>query len=208
MEPKIGRTFLFYKMACEIWQAVQEVYSDLENTTQSFQVRSLIRTTKQDTNSVTEYFNTLIELWQESDLFHDIKWECAVDSTKYENMVEKERVFDSLHGLNSDLDEVRGRLLGTKPFPTMREVFEEVRREESRKKVMFSGLGQSNNEVYSSASALSSFREKPYAATKGENTKENQWCEYCNRPYHTNDMCWKIHGKLAGWKPKSQRKEA
>lgn len=51
-------------------------------------------------------------------------------------MVEKERIFDFLQCLNLDLDEVRGRLLGIKPFPSMREVFAEVRREESRKKVM------------------------------------------------------------------------
>ena len=42
MEPKIGRTYLFYKTASEIWKAVNEVYSDLENTEQSFQVRSTI----------------------------------------------------------------------------------------------------------------------------------------------------------------------
>ena len=42
-------------------------------------------------------------------------------------MIEKERVFDFLHGLNSNLDEVRGKLLGTKPFPSMREAFAKVR---------------------------------------------------------------------------------
>ena len=39
-------------------------------------------------------------------------------------------------GLNKSLDEVRGRLLGTKPLPSLREVFSEVHREESRKRVM------------------------------------------------------------------------
>lgn len=47
MEPKISRTYLFYKTACEIWKVVQEIYSDLKNSAQCFQVRSLIRTTKQ-----------------------------------------------------------------------------------------------------------------------------------------------------------------
>ena len=64
---------------------------------------------------MTEYYNTLTELWQEIDLFHDMEWKCSDDGKKYEKMIEKERVFDFLHGLNSDLDEVRGRLLGTKP---------------------------------------------------------------------------------------------
>ena len=32
MEPSIGRTYLFYKTTKEIWEAVQEIYFDLENT--------------------------------------------------------------------------------------------------------------------------------------------------------------------------------
>jgi len=64
----------------------------------------------------------LFELWQEMDLFYDISWECTKDGVKYSKMIEKERVFDFLHGLNSefDLDEVKGRLLGTKLFPSIR----------------------------------------------------------------------------------------
>ena len=63
---------------------MQEIYSDMKNTAQSFQIRSTIRTTRQGNNSVTEYYNALTELWQEMDLFHEIKWGCAEDGKKYE----------------------------------------------------------------------------------------------------------------------------
>ena len=43
-------------------------------------------------------------------------------------------------GLDKSLDEVRGRILGTKPLPSLREAFSKVRREESCKRVM---MGQS-----------------------------------------------------------------
>ena len=46
-----------------------------------------------------------------------------------------------LAGLNKNLDEVRGRMLGRKPLPSLREVFAEVRREEGQRKVM---LGENN----------------------------------------------------------------
>ena len=91
MELKIRRTYLFYKTTQEIWEAVQEIYSDMENTAQSFQIRSTIRT-RQGNSSITEYYNALIELWQEMDLFHEIKWECAKDGKKYGKMIEKDRV--------------------------------------------------------------------------------------------------------------------
>ena len=53
-------------------------------------------------------------------------------------MLEKDQIFDFLQVLNKDLDEVHGRILGTKPLPTLKEVIAEVRHEESRKRVMFS----------------------------------------------------------------------
>jgi len=39
MELKIGRTYLFYKTAKEVWETVQNLYSDMKNTTQCFKVR-------------------------------------------------------------------------------------------------------------------------------------------------------------------------
>ena len=56
MEPRIGRTYLFYKIAKEIWDSVQEMYLDLEKSPQCFEIRSAIRSTKQGIPSVTEYF--------------------------------------------------------------------------------------------------------------------------------------------------------
>ena len=47
-------------------------------------------------------------------------------------------------GLNRDLDEVRGRIHSTKPLPSVREMFSEVQREESRRKVM---LGSKNDSM-------------------------------------------------------------
>ena len=73
----------------------------------------------------------MVELWHEMDLFYTINWECSVDSTKYSKMIEKDRVFDFLHRLNHDLNEVRGKILGTKPLSSLQEVFAQVRREES-----------------------------------------------------------------------------
>ena len=55
MEPKIGRPYLFYKTSKDVWEAIQEIYSDLENTAQCFEIRATIRITKQGSLSVTEY---------------------------------------------------------------------------------------------------------------------------------------------------------
>ena len=102
MEPRIERTYLFYKIAKEIWDSIQDIYLDLENSSQCFEIRSTIRTTRQGNLNVNDYFNILVELWHEMDLFYTINWECFVDNTKYSKMIEKDRVFDFLNGLNHD----------------------------------------------------------------------------------------------------------
>ena len=42
-------------------------------------------------------------------------------------MVESSRIFKFLAGLNVEFDEVRGRIIGRQPLPSIGEVFSEVR---------------------------------------------------------------------------------
>ncbi|KAL7593058.1 hypothetical protein Lser_V15G32577 [Lactuca serriola] len=172
MNPNIGRTYLYYNTAHEIWKAVQEMYSDLENTSQCFEIRSALRSTNQGGRSVTEYYNVLTELWQEMDVFYHINWSCPQDGTLHAKMLEKDRIFDFLQGLNKELDEVRGRILGTKPLPSLREVFAEVRREESLAKVMLHTLISIDVE----GSALVAYRSEGQKNSKSSNAKV--WCEH------------------------------
>ena len=63
-------------------------------------------------------------------------WNCPRDTSLFRKIVEQKRTFKFLLGLSKTLYEVRERIMGTKPLPNLREAFSEVRREESRKKVM------------------------------------------------------------------------
>lgn len=48
------------------------MYSDLGNASQLFELQSILKDKKQGDSSVTDYYNTLIGLWQ-LDMFDDIK---------------------------------------------------------------------------------------------------------------------------------------
>ena len=116
MEKKLGKLYLCYETAKQIWDLVTESYSD---SAQVFEIRSSLRDQKQGNLSVTDYYNLLMGLWQSLDMFTNVKWKCGDDGTQYMQMLDKEQVFDFLYGLNNDLDEVRGRLLGTKPLESV-----------------------------------------------------------------------------------------
>ncbi|KZV57135.1 hypothetical protein F511_43873 [Dorcoceras hygrometricum] len=86
-------------------------------------------------------------------MYEDHSWNCPDDGNKYWQIVEKKRVNKFLFGLNKNLDEVRGSIQGMKQQISLQEAFAEVRREESRKKVML-GTPTSDSHIENSALAV------------------------------------------------------
>ena len=55
----------------------------------------------------------------------------AKDTTRLKKIMEQERVFEFLVGLNPELDQVRVQILGKEPFPSIKKVYAYVIGEES-----------------------------------------------------------------------------
>ncbi|KAK3035301.1 hypothetical protein RJ639_034824 [Escallonia herrerae] len=111
MDTEIGQNFLFYDTAYEIWMAAKETYSDNDNTAELFDIKGALHDLRQGEMSVTQYYNTLCHFWQQLDGFESLDWECTADASRYKKIIEKERIFKFLLGLDKSLDEVRGEFL-------------------------------------------------------------------------------------------------
>ena len=209
MKPSIGKTYLFLPTAKDVWDAVRETYSDAEDYSQIFDLKTRLWQMKQGDRDVTDYYMDMLGIWQELDLSFEEAWECRGDSVKYKNKLENERVFEFLAGLNSELDDVRGHILGRRPLPSTREVFAEVRREEQRRRVMLKETKASVTEN-SALAAHKSYDEsgfrKPTASSTNFRQKGRLWCDHCKKSNHSRDTCWEIHGKPADWKPRMKNK--
>lgn len=212
MDTEIGQNFLFYDTAHEIWMAAKETYSDSDNTADLFDIKGALHDLRQGEMTVTHYYNTLSRFWQQLDVFETMDWECLRDASRYKRIIEKERVFKFLLGLDKSLDEVRGRILGTKPLPTIREAFSEVRREESRKKLMMGTRPFSNVQEGSTliSQGSTNIQEGTALVSQGSTYDARQkkgrpWCDHCRRPGHTKETCWKIHGKPTDWKSNKEK---
>ncbi|KAL4560354.1 hypothetical protein LXL04_032504 [Taraxacum kok-saghyz] len=202
MIPKIGEQFMFYKTASEIWEAARDTFSNQENTSALFEIKGILHNLRQGDLTVTSYFTSLNRYWQQLDVLDTLTWSCSADGKQYKRIPETERIYKFLLGLNQELDEVRGRILGMKPMPSLREVFSEVRREESRRRVM---LGVSGHPVTEGSALATRFPSNPKSGTGPSQKKTGRpWCDHCKRPGHTKETCWKIHGKPADWKPSSR----
>ncbi|KAI3472122.1 hypothetical protein Pfo_029610 [Paulownia fortunei] len=115
MTTEVGENFLLYKTAQEIWNAARETYLSSENTSKLFEIETRLHDLRQGDLSVTQYFNILTRYWQHLHMFEVYSWKCPEGSGLYKKIVEQKRTFKFLLGLNKDLDEVRGRIMGIKP---------------------------------------------------------------------------------------------
>ncbi|KAF7815280.1 Retrovirus-related Pol polyprotein from transposon TNT 1-94 [Senna tora] len=195
MDLEIGQDFMFFAIAAEIWKAAKESYSDMENTTELFEIKGALHDLKQGELSVPQYFNTLNRYWLQLDMFECPEWKYSEGAATYQKLVEKERIYKFLLGLNKSLDNIRGRILSVKPLPSLREVLSTVRHEESIRKLMLGSLADSDF-VNGSALAVHGVSYNPGNGQK----KGRPWCDHCHRTGHVKDKCWKLHGKPSDWK--------
>ena len=181
--------------AKDAWEAVRETYSDLENASQILELKIELWQAKQGENEVTTYYNEMVSLWQELDQCYNDEWECSMDSVKAKKKEENERVYLFLARLNREFDKVRSRILGKNPLPSLRETFSEVRREETRRKVMLKPDLNVELKPVIDSSALVTVKN-------GEDKNKRPWCDHCKKYWHTRETCWKIHGIPQNWKKK------
>ena len=103
--------------------------------------------------------------------------------------------------MHPDFKEVRSRILGHSPLPSLLEVYAEVKREESSIKVM-----TPTPEIPVLPSDSSAFISKnAVTSNSSASPKGKPICDHCKKPGHTRDKCWELYGKPADWKPRKSK---
>ncbi|CAL5365889.1 unnamed protein product [Camellia sinensis] len=191
MVPELGEGYLSMETAQDIWEAVAVTYSRKGNFSQAFELRRSIESTLQGEQTVLQYFTFLTNGWKRLDHLEDYKPVCPTDSVGYKKFIARERVFKFLAGLNMEYDLVRGRVLSMDTLPSLQEAFAYVQNEESRRSAMMSP-------VSTDRSALLSTPRDGLSLPPPSAAKESVFCDYCKKPRHTRETCWKLHGTPSG----------
>ncbi|KAI5416211.1 hypothetical protein KIW84_041307 [Lathyrus oleraceus] len=116
--------------------------------------------------------------------------ECSKDTATLNTVVERDRIFDFLAGLNAEFDPIRVQILGKEKFPDLNEVFYTVRSEETRRQAM---LHEQPLDVSALVASKTTKQGPPPSSSK--NVRDKFYCEHCNRSGHTKDRCFKLHGR-------------
>src|SRR6266487_2360674 len=174
ISPEISRNCMFLSTARAIWDYLSCSYSMKQDMSACYDLKRKIFNSKQGNLPVTEYFGALNALWIELDQYQNLKMECSNDAAILNAVVERDRIFDFLAGLNVEFDPIRVQILGKEKLPTLTEVFYTVRSEETRRHAM---LNQHPPDV----SAL-------VAGKVPQPSSEIFYCDYCKKPWHHKSM--------------------
>lgn len=71
IDEDIGSNYMCYSTAKELWDNVNQMYFDLENQSQIYDLTAKFCEIRQRKDSITKYFSSLKYLWQDLDLFND-----------------------------------------------------------------------------------------------------------------------------------------
>ncbi|CAN1827511.1 hypothetical protein LINPERHAP1_LOCUS31949 [Linum perenne] len=208
MMPSIGENYLLHSTAQAIWEAARTTYSTVDNSSALFEVETQLFHLKQGDKDATEYFNMLGRYWLHLDMYEAQTWDTPADQERFKRYIEKKRTLYFLLGLNQNLDDVKGRIMSTKPFPTLTEAFSEIKREESRRQLM---NPDTKGQVESSALAVRSQqkpRQQQYTPNQARDRDDDAIpvCDHCHKQWHTKAECWELVGKPADWKPRQERR--
>ena len=100
-----------------------KTYSKVGVPSQIFELKQQIVNTEQGSSTVTEYYDILKGFLLKLDLYQNLEMETATDIKKLKEIMEQERVFQFLVGLNPKFDQASVQFLGKEPFLSMDEAF-------------------------------------------------------------------------------------
>ena len=139
MDPSLIGNFIRFPTAKLVWDSIATTYFDGSDTSQVYDLRRRVTQLKQAGGSLEKYYNDLQGLWREIDFRRPNPMECAVDIHNYNLILQEDRVYVFLDGLDDRLDKIRGDVLQLRPFPTMEQAYAHVCREALRQSVMITG---------------------------------------------------------------------
>ena len=118
-----------------------------------------------------------------------------------------------LDGLDDRLDHVRSDVLRMKPFPSIKQAYAHIRREDIRQSVMVSGAEAIAGGVVMAIKGVRSSQPqhlislKSGSSSRSKDHAHGNKCTHCGSTKHTQNTCFKLHGYPDWWHELQARKK-
>ncbi|XP_049398988.1 uncharacterized protein LOC125862912 [Solanum stenotomum] len=202
----IADSLQYVNNAAELWQELEDRY-DQTNGAKLYQIQKEVSDLSQGSMDITTYYTKMKRLWEElGTLDNNNQCNCVCICGAKIAMYKAEqdrRLIQFLMGLNEVYTVVRGSILMMNPLPTIAQGFSILIQEEKQREV------KPHNYLATDSTALSAYGNNQFRTNYSQNTagnKSNQqfhrgsssgirmFCDYCKRPGHIKDKCYRLHG--------------
>ncbi|XP_009611808.1 uncharacterized protein [Nicotiana tomentosiformis] len=212
-------SWILNSLAKEIYDSVEYVNDSVElsreledrydqtNGETLYQIHKEINDLVQGTLDITTYYTRMKRLWEELNTL-SAKSQCSYNCTcgAKETMHKAEqdrRLIQFLMGLDEVYTIVRGSILMMKPLPSMAQAFSLLIQEEKQREFKPNSqlsLDSTSLHVNANSQHQNPFRARNFKThyTVNNNNKGRLFCDYCKRPGHIREKCYKLHGYPQG----------
>jgi hypothetical protein len=210
MDPTLIGNFIRFPTAKAVWDAIATTFFDGSDTSQVYELRRRVARLKQADGSLEKFYTDLQGLWREIDFRRPNPMECPADIHHYNSLLQEDRVYTFLDGIDDRLDHIRSDVLQMQPFPSIEQAYALVRREALRQAVMSADEPHTasgavlatkglrllpTHYVGSGPGAASSPNSSKSIVTSrshnSENAPDGAKCSHCGKPNHTIATCFK-----------------
>lgn len=106
MIPEVSNTFMLHQTAASIWTATKEMFSKRDNISELYELEAQLKDVKQGDQTVSKYFSSLSQVWQQIDSLEEYQWSCTKDEKLFRTIKETKRIFGFLSGLHKDCTKI------------------------------------------------------------------------------------------------------
>jgi hypothetical protein len=199
MQLEINQGYLFLHTGKEVWDAAAQTYSKVGNVALKYDLKRQIHSLTQGDWLVATYFHKLRSLWQELDHYQNLQPMCAANAVQIKKMIEEERIYEFLGGLNSEYDPMRVQIFGKEPLPSLQVVISYIQNEESRRSTMLHPSSQNQSTLVGTSQRTPSNNSRIRDRTRTTNAtlddRDKLFCDHCNRSRHTRETCWRLQSR-------------
>ncbi|XP_049374646.1 uncharacterized protein LOC125839700 [Solanum verrucosum] len=200
----IGDSLQYVNNARELWVELEDRY-DQPNGAKLYQLQREINDLSQGNLDVTGYYTQLKRLWEKLSTL-DTSCQCTClcicgGKVKMHKAEQDRRLIQFLMGLNEAFTIVRGSILMMNPLPTMAQAFSILVQEERQREVKpYNKFNMESTSLHvNAASTSTNFRTNYVSSYKNDGgnrppNRSNLFCDYCRKPGHTRNKCYKLHG--------------
>lgn len=205
MEASISEGFILQQFTQQLYDEIKARYGHY-NAPQLFELHKKM-TSKQDSNTIVEYYSKLKRVWDEIQLldgFPDCDCGALAKCTcglleKVLAADQKQKLIRFLVGLNSGYDTTKTNILSMDPLPTVNRAYYILLQVERQNK-----LSENSTTTTPSIGAFASMKHTSSRSQQSLNVKKDykkarydkhdRHCDHCKRSGHTRDQCFKLTG--------------